>query len=390
MNIIEVESSKTKKEFHHLPFVIYQNDKNWIPHLKQDVEAVFNPAKNKFFRYGEASRWILKDEQGELIGRIAAFIDQRRAKKEKQPTGGIGFFECMDDQISANLLFDTCRDWLRNRKMEAMDGPINFGDRDRYWGLLVDGYEKPPIYLNSYNPPHYRGLFENYGFRTYFEQYLYIRDLQEPAQLKFRKHAEQVSQDPAYCFRHILKKTWERYADDFCTIYNKAWASHSDYKKMSKEQARSAVRKLKPVLDEKLMWFGYYNDEPIAFFIMLPEMNQIFRHIHGNLNLWGKLKFLYYKKKKICTNAFGIAFGIIPEHQGKGVEGSLIMQAEKLFQHSKQGSKYQNIILTWIGDFNPKMMKVAKNLGTKTYQTLITYRKLFDENVLFERCPIVL
>jgi hypothetical protein len=389
MNIIEVESAKNKKEFHRIPYLIYRNDRNWIPHLRQDVEKVFNPVKNKFFQYGGAVRWILKDDTGRLIGRVAAFIDHRRAKKEKQPTGGMGFFECIDDQASADLLFDTCREWLQTRGMAAMDGPINFGDRDRYWGLLIDGYDKPPVYLNGYNPPYYQDLFENYGFRTYFNQLVYVRSLREPAQKKFREHAEQISRDPDYCFRHLVKKHWLKFADDFCTIYNEAWASHSDYKKMSKEQARSAVKKLKPVMDEKLMWFGYYRDQPIAFLIMLPELNQIFRHLHGNLNWWGKLKFVYYKKKKICTNAFGIAFGIIPDHQGKGVEGSLIMQAEELFLHSGQRSKYENIILTWIGDFNPKMMRVVENLGTKTYQTLCTYRILFDENAPFERCPVV-
>ncbi len=112
---------------------------------------------------------MIYDQPGRLAGRIAAFIDRNTASTYDQPTGGMGFFECINDQEIANLLFDTARDWLRDRGMEAMDGPVNFGETDKYWGLLVDGFTHPS-YEIAYNPPYYQGLFESYGFKTYFKQ----------------------------------------------------------------------------------------------------------------------------------------------------------------------------------------------------------------------------
>ena len=167
------------------------------------------------------------------------------------------------------------------------------------------------------------------------------------------------------------------YAEDFRTIYNKAWVTHSNFKGMPETQARSIMRKLKPVMDNELIWFAYYNEEPVGFFIALPELNQIFKYINGNLNWWGKLKFLY-QKRGVCKNVFGIAFGIVPDHQRKGLEGAIIMNVKKQFE--TRSKKYQNIIVTWIGDFNPKMIRITENLGTTKYMTLYTYRKLFDEN----------
>ncbi|MGC6470747.1 MAG: hypothetical protein ACON4E_05715 [Flavobacteriales bacterium] len=387
MTIIEVNSSIFINAFHQLPFCIYKNDSNWIPHLKKDIEAIFSEKENKFFRHGEAIRWLLKSDDGKYIGRIAAFINRKKAFSENQPTGGVGFFECIDDEKASQLLFDTAKTWLKKREMEAMDGPINFGERDRFWGLLVEGFDNPPIYANPYQPPYYQRLFENYGFKTYFEQYMFYMNVSDDISPKIQEKSSRILKNKGYTFRHMEKKKMFEYAEDFRTIYNSAWKKHDNFKGMPSSQARAIIRKLKPVMDEELIWFAYYNGEPIAFFIALPELNQIFKHINGSLNTWGKLKFLYYKWKRTCNMAFGIAFGVAPDFQRKGVEAALIMAIKRQFDKRKKD--YKKLIITWIGDFNPKMLKVIDNLDAKKYMTLKTYRYLFDASVKFERCKTI-
>jgi len=387
MTIIEVNTTAHVKTFHQIPFEIYKNDSNWIPHIKQDVEKVFTKSENKFFRHGEAVRWVLKNENNEYIGRIAAFINRKKAFSEKQPTGGVGFFECTNDLSASKLLFDTAKTWLEEREMLAMDGPINFGERDKFWGLLVEGFENQPIYANPYQPKYYQNLFEDYGFLTYFEQYMYSREISEDIPTNYKDRSERILQDKGYTFKHLEKSKMFDYAEDFRTIYNKAWKTHSNFKGMPASQARSIMHKMKPIMDEKLIWFAYYNGEPIAFFIALPEINQIFKHINGNLNWWGKIKFIYHKWKGSCNNVFGLAFGVAPEFQKKGLEGALIMAVKNQFEKGSQ--HYRKLIITWIGDFNPKMIKIVDNLGTKKYMTLITYRKLFNDDAEFERCKTI-
>ena len=169
MHTIEVADKHVIQQFLELPFSIYRNNAQWVCPLLNDIESVFDPKKNNFFSFGKCNRWILVDENNHTIGRIAAFVNEKKAYKEEQPTGGCGFFECIDDQGAANMLFGQARTWLESHGMKAMNGPINFGENDMWWGLLVDGFTSP-FYGMNYNPPYYKALFESFGFTVKYEQ----------------------------------------------------------------------------------------------------------------------------------------------------------------------------------------------------------------------------
>ena len=388
MQVIPVSNTALVKEFINIAVELYKDEKYWIRPLDKDIEQVFDEDKNKFFRHGQCERWVLKNEAGETIGRVAAFINKKTVKKDNdQPTGGMGFFECIDDKNAAFKLFDTCRKWLEEREIEAMDGPINFGDRDKWWGLLVDGFEIEPNYTCNYNLKYYQKLFEEYGFQTYFEQYTFARKTRDPLSPALDRKARRIQNDSDYTFSHAEKKNLEKYIEDFRVVYNAAWASHAGVAKMSSLQAKNIFKQLKPILDVKILWFGYFKGEPVAIFIMLPEVNQIFKFVNGNLNWIGKLKFAYHQWRKTCNKMIGLVFGIAPEHQGKGVEGALIMAARQMVQDDYH--RYENLEMNWIGDFNPKMIHVVEQVGGKRAKTHITYRKLFDESKPFKRCPII-
>lgn len=390
MQLVEVKTRQDIADFHRIPFQLYANDKAFVPHLRQDVEKVFTPGKNKFWKHGTAIRWILKDDQGKLIGRVAAFVNERTAATFKQPTGGMGFFECINDQEAAFCLFDACKNWLEEHGMEAMDGPINFGEKDKFWGLLIENFEAPPYYGQNYNPPYYRDFFEAYGFQVYYYQLVFHRNFQEKLQERFTERAARIAEQGGFHVETISKKRLAKYAEDFRTVYNRAWVTHDNFKSMSQEQALHLMNQFKPVLDENLIYFVYHEQRPVGFYISMPELNQVFRHVNGNLNWWGKLKFLwYFKIRKVVTTSFGVAFGIDPEYQGKGVEGAIYQKMEDIIHHPKNQKRYLDLIITWIGDFNPKMIRIVQFLGAKEFRRLATYRKLFDPSAPFERAPII-
>ncbi|MBS3807189.1 MAG: hypothetical protein KGY60_06760 [Bacteroidales bacterium] len=382
--IVEVDSPKREREFIMLPVRLYKNEKNFIRPLDQDIEEVFDPNKNKFFRNGEAIRWLLLDDQDRTAGRVAAFIDRKTAFKNDQPTGGMGFFECIQDQEAAFMLFDQCKKWLEDRDMEAMDGPINFGDRDRWWGLLVDGFDYEPNYCMPYNFAYYQNFFEAYGFKNFFNQYTYYREIKkEGLQPVIEEKAERIRRNPKYRFEHLDRKNLIKYTEDFRDIYNRAWSKYAGVKKITRAHAMALMKSLKPILDEKLMLFAYYGDDPIAFFLMVPDANQIIKHLNGRMHLLAKLKFLYYKKFQPPKKVLGLIFGVVPEHQGKGVEGGLVMAFGDV---ALTGNfPYKHLELNWIGDFNPTMMKVAEQIGATILKTHVTYRYLFDRNKPFKR-----
>ncbi len=118
----------TSKLFINVAVQLYQKDANWIRPLDKDINDIFDDKKNKAFRFGSLQRWVLQDNSGKLLGRIAAFVNSKyKNKGDEMPVGGMGFFECTNNQDAANLLLDTAKKWLQDKGMQAMDGPINFG-----------------------------------------------------------------------------------------------------------------------------------------------------------------------------------------------------------------------------------------------------------------------
>jgi hypothetical protein len=385
MRLVEVTTRKHRREFLLLPVRLYRNDPNWIRPLDKDIEAVFDPAKNKFFKHGECTRWLLKDDAGEVIGRVAAFVNRKTAGQGDYPVGGMGFFDCIDDRGAAFTLFDQCKAWLAARGMEAMEGPVNFGERDSFWGLLVDGFTPVPYKMN-YNPPGYRAFFESYGFRNYFEQWCYTLTVADRLQDKFYSRHRALADAGEYRAEHLKKSRLDQYADDFRTVYNKAWARHGGGKALEQKAVRAFFRKMKPVMDEQIVWYAYRGEEPVAVWVSLPDINQLFRRFDGKLNLWNKIRFMILLKRRVCRKFIGLVFGVVPEHQSKGVDSFLIVEGAR---HIQRKNLYEYYEMQWIGDFNPKMVAICESLGTVRSRTLITYRFLFDPQREFKRHPVL-
>ncbi len=380
----EVRNAKYVKKFLEFPAELYKDDKNWIRPLDKEIEKVFDTEKNKMFRTGEAIRWIAIDSKGNTAGRIAAFYEKKTAAKNEQPTGGIGFFECINNSVAANTLFDAAKKWLSEKGMEAMDGPVNFGDRDNFWGCLKEGFYEP-VYNMPYNFAYYNELFENYGFKEYFKQYTYHMDLSAGVKSDVvRQKAKRLNKDKGYIFETLNRKVIDRYAEDFTVIFNKAWAKFPGVKPVKKAHAKALLDSLKPVIDPRTVLFGYYRGEPIAFFIMIPDLNPVIKSFNGKMNFINKIRlFTGLKILKKSKRLIGLIFGVVPEQQGKGVESALITRFEQ--ETVKKDFPFTDLEMNWIGDFNKSMMKLVEQIGGKIRKTHITYRYLFDREKPFSR-----
>ena len=268
--------------------------------------------------------------------------------------------------------------------MEAMDGPINFGDRNSFWGCLADGFHEP-IFGMPYNYKYYNELFNSYGFKNYFNQYTYYIDVKGGVQSPvLREKGKRLLKNIDYRFEIFDDKHSNKIANDFMTIYNKAWSGFPDVSKIRLQHAKALFKSIKPMLDRRTIVFGYYKDEPVAFYIMIPDINQVIGDFNGKMNLLNKLRFFYrLKVSKRCTRLIGLIFGVVPEHQGKGVESAILLRFEDEIRNEK--FKYTDMEMNWIGDFNPVMMKFVEQIGGRIYKTHITYRYLFNPTAEFKR-----
>ncbi|MFT6718155.1 MAG: hypothetical protein ACJAY8_000545 [Sphingobacteriales bacterium] len=388
MKIIEVSNKKHIREFLDIPKKIYANNPYHVLPLEKDIELVFNPEKNKFFRHGSCTRWILQNEQGTTIGRVAAFVNEKHVKQFKRPVGGMGFFEVIDNKEAAFLLLDTCKNWLADKGMNSMDGPINFGERDKFWGLIIENFERAPYYGQNFNPDYYVPFFEEYGFQIFFKQLIFTRSVHQPVQEKYRKRAEKLKADPEFSLEHLNLKNMEKYTEDFRVVYNEAWGKREGdtFKGMSTAQSKMIMKSMKPIIDEDICVYVYHNNRPIAFFISLPEINEVFVHLKGKFGWLQKMETFLRLKMQKRKVAIGLAFGITPEFQGQGVEGLIFDHLAKKLQDQKNYNEY---IITWIGDFNSKMVNIIEAIGCQKEQEMATYRYLFNRAETFERHPVV-
>ncbi|MFN7708511.1 MAG: GNAT family N-acetyltransferase [Sphingobacteriia bacterium] len=376
-----VRSKDEARQFLDVVGRIYAGDSTYVRPLDMDVRAVFDPKKNSFYSHGRLERWILRDAHQQVVGRIAAFVNDRKAHTYEQPTGGCGFFECIDNEEAATVLFDTARAWLREQGMEAMDGPINFGENDRFWGLLVEGYTHPS-YQMPYNPPYYQRLFERYGFELYFGQTARHMDIRGRLGERFYKVFERVKERNHITFETLKRKNVGKYAADFLTIYNDAWAYHEGFTPMTRQQVDQMVQQLKMVLVEELAIFAYVQGEAAAMVIALPDLNQIFKPWKGKISLLKGLRFMlrkqgqfaWYRQHKVLTRARVVIIGVRPKFQKMGLETGLTLTT----MDEVRAMGIEEIELSWVGDFNPNMLTVMEATGASFGKRYHTYRYLFD------------
>jgi len=372
MKIEEVQSKKQERSFLDLPASIYQSDNAYVRPLNSELKKTFSHRHNSFFDHGTAKRWLLIHRE-QVIGRIAAFIDFRKIQDVDVPAGGIGFFECISDQSAANQLFETARKWLSEHEMMAMEGPINFGENNNYWGLLVEGFTQPAYGMN-YNPPYYQQLFENYGFARIYQQFTNHLDITRPLPTRFRNIVDRVLSNGHYDFRKIEVSNLDRFISDFTTIYNDAWAHHENFQCLTESYVRYSFEQMRAVLVPEMIWFAYVDGAPAGFIVAMPDLNQILTKLNGKMNIFSQLKFLWHKRKGTIDRVRVIIMGIRPAYRKKGIESGLIVKA---FDAVKKLQRYREAELSWVGDFNPEMMAIHKASGATFGKKHITYRKVF-------------
>ncbi len=382
MKIIEVSNNRTRQIFNNLPVHLYKGDNNYTCPLDVEIESIFDPKHNTSYKNGDAHRWVLLDDYRKPIGRIAAFYNMKKAFiNNQQPTGGIGFFECINDQSAANQLFNMAKAWLVSKGMQAMDGPVNFGENFVYWGLLVEGFTHQ-AYGMQYNFPYYKTLFENYGFQTYFEQYSYHVDLTKPFPERQVQFANYIGRKANFTFEHFSFKNPSKYLKDAVEIYNSVWSTfHSDYTPLVYEDFEQIFLEARALLIEDFIVFAYDEGRPIGMIVTFPDINQAIKSLNGKLHLLNKIKLLYNKKHKI-NRARQLVSGVLPEYQKAGIIGPLFL---KMVDGCKKHG-ITELEMSWVGDYNHNVNKMYKQMeNTIKAKTHITYRYLFDRNKPFIR-----
>ena len=367
------------KDFFKAALNIYKSDSNWICPLNDEIAGIFNEQKNQLLKNGNSSKWVCY-QNGIACGRIAAFWTEKKSKKQKPFAGGIAFFDCINSQEAANMLFDVAIKWLENQGMQAVDANTVPGENFNHWGILIDGFSKQGFGM-PYNKNYYQKLFENYGFQIYFEQFSYHVDLTKNFPERHQAFAEHIINSGEFNFEHFSHKNPEKYISDLTQIFNDVWSAfHADYVALDKNVFQKMYSEIKPILNQDFVWFAYKDHKPVAMEICFPDINQIIKPFKGKLNLLNKIRFALNLKK--IDRARLLVFGVNPDYHHTGLMQALFLKMVE----SLKNSGIKELEMSWVGDYNPKVNKLYKHLGnTKLAKTHATFRFMIDKTIPFQR-----
>lgn len=365
MEIISVENKKQLDEFIKLPWRIYQNDPYWVPPLINEVEFLFSE-KNPFWQHSERKLFLLKKD-GNFLGRIAGIIDYNHINFHQENCGFFGFFESVNDYLVAEKLLNAVREYLREKKMELMRGPMNPSTNDEC-GFLIEGFDSAPKIMMTYNPKYYPELMEKYELRKAKDFYAYLAPVTGEQIIRLSRVSELVKKrEPDLVVRPINLKKFAEELGKIKQIYNSAWSKNWGFVPMTDEEIESMAKRLKPLVVPDILQIAEFDGKPAGFLIAVPDYNQVMKRINGKLNLSGIIKFLWYKNKIDALRL--ITLGVCPEYRKKGIDGLLYL--ESLKGAMRKGYKFCEY--SWILEENILAQRAAESMGGKLYKKYRIY-----------------
>lgn len=374
INLVQVDNESVKKQFINFPYKLYKDEPNWVPPLRFDVRNNLDTKKNPLYDHTKIEMWLaFKD--GEVIGRIAGIINKAHNDFHKDKVGFFGFFECINNQQAANLLFDKAAEFCRANGMDTMRGPVNPSTNDEC-GLLMDAYDQPNVMLMPYNFKYYGNLIEGYGFKKERDLYaLWIPSevINHPVMEKFNRISDMILRREDLVIRKVNMKDFNNEVQRVREVYNDAWADNWGFVPMTEAEFMFIAKNLKMVVDPNFIYFAEKKEtgETIGFSLALPDNNQAIVGMNGKLFPFGIFKFLAQKKK--IDRLRVIIMGVKKEYQKKGIDA--VFYRDTIVNGNIRGVKGAEI--SWVLEDNMLMMQTALNMGAHIYKT---YR-IFDKKL---------
>ena len=366
-----VETKQEKLKFVKSQWNFYKNDPNFVPPLVADRMKLLDTEKNPFYKHSNLKLWVAVSD-GQIVGRIAGITNENHNITHNDRVGFFGFFECVNEQDVANALFDKAAQWLKSQGKEIIRGPVNPSMNDEN-ALLLEGYDKPPVILMSYNPPYYLTLCENWGFVKAKDLLAYILHFEKYMSDKLKRMQGLIRERYQVTVRQVNfkdKTQFKKDVEDLKYIYNNAWEPNWGFVKMTDEEFDFLVADFKQIAEPKLAFIVEVKGKPAGFHLGLPNINESLIYNKSGSLLTG-IWHLLTKKKKITIQRI-IVLGVLPEYQKTGVD------AVMYYESGMRGAELNLRIgeASWILEDNEMMNKgLTTTMLGKVYKKYRIYEK---------------
>jgi len=372
IKIRQIQSKKEKQAFVRLLWDIYASDPNWVPPLMMDRMKLIDEQKNPFYAHSETA-WFLAEENGKIVGRIAAIVNRNHNELYNDKTGFFGFFESVNDQNVANSLFGAAEGFLRSKGMTQSWGPMNPSINDEV-GLLVEGFDRPPVMLMTYNPPYYTKLIEQAGYGKVKDMYAWLLSQENTRTEKLERVVKALKARNNITIRPFRKTHFGEDVGHIKHLYNSAWEQNWGFVPFTNAEMDFLAADLKQIYDPDVVLFAEMNGETIGFALSLPDINQAFhagpKIPSGMMNLPIGLWNLMTKKSAINTLRV-LVLGVLREHRNKGIDAMLYW--ETMERAKRRGYNYGEA--SWVLEDNEPMNRAALMMQGERYKTYRVYQK---------------
>jgi hypothetical protein len=373
--IRKIMTAEEVNQFHELPFRIYRDCPEWIPPFRFEIEKIFDPQKNPYFEHGECERFLLFDGET-VLARFALMANERKDHLFDPPMGGMGFVEMVNDQKVANAIIDYAKIWHKRRGNGAFRGPVNFGENDNFWGLLVENYDEPPIYGMLYHPPYYRELIEQTGAVKYDDHWSYKLYLDNPLPERLVKITDRIERRPGVKLRPFDLKNIHRDAGYIRRIYNEAWRDQDieergqEFTELTESMVNEMAEQLKWIMIQNSVLLTFVDGEPASFIVCIPDLNEISAETGGKLRWWHFMKLVRFKKR--ATRLRTVVYGTLPKYRKMGLEALTFVRGIQMTKKVAPNLEY--LEGAWISEKNWLMQRSLEALGCFHHKTHRTYR----------------
>jgi hypothetical protein len=373
---------KHKKEinlFHEFPFRVYENYPNWIPPFRFEIEKIFDPQKNSFFEKGECERYLMF-EGDEIAARFAVMHHPEKDAVFEPKTGRMGFLEMVNDQKAADSVIGFCKEWHAKKGYPAFRGPVNFGENDNFWGLLVENFDEPPIYGMFYHPPYYKTLIEQTGAGKLDDHWSYKREFSMPLPERLVRITDRIESRQGVVLRPVDLDNIEEDAEAIRTIYNRAWSDQDieqrehEFTELTRETVMEMVGQLKRIMIRESVLIAFVNGEPASFIVCIPDLNEISAETGGKLNWWHIPKLLRFKKR--ARHLRTIVYGTLPRYRKMGLEALTFVRGIQMTKAAAPALDY--LEGAWVSEKNWLMQRSLEALGCYHHKTHRTYKWIIE------------
>ena len=376
MNDIKIRTVATKqdrKAFVDFAWAVYKDDKAWVPPLKDEVHGLLDPRKNPWFGHGRAALF-LAERGGRVVGRISAQVDDLVQTHMEAGLGQWGMFEAVDGETAAALIAHA-EQWLRDEGMTKALGPISISIWDEP-GLLIDGFEQPPMVMMAHHLPTYRAWIEGAGYTKAKDLYTYQLDIRIDMVPVIDRLIKAGEKNPRIRIREVDKSDFDKEAAIIMALLNDAWSDNWGYVPLTEAEIAYAGKKLKPIIYEDLVRIAEVDGEPAAFMITIPDVNEMIRDLDGDLFPFGWAKLLWRLRKPRTTRVRVPLMGVAKKYQGGRLAGQLAFMLIEYIRRAcvtKYGVHYGEF--GWVLEDNQGMMSIAQLPGAEINHTYRIYQK---------------